>query len=119
MFKSIIKILLLAAIIAAGALYFLFAPKYATQVSYKGSNITIYRNKNNIPNIYAPSRQSYFYAIGWVQAEDRLFQMTFKLLLIQGRLSEFLGEKALLMDQAMRELDLDGWGKLAAERMSR
>ena len=87
MLKSIFKILLVAAVVAAGALYFLFAPTYATQVSYKGSTITIHRNRHNIPSIYAPSRQSYFYAIGWVQAEDRLFQMTFKLLLVQGRLS--------------------------------
>lgn len=87
MLKSIIKILLWTAIIASAALYILFAPNYATSITYKGSKITIHRNQNNIPNIYAPSRQSYFYAMGWVQAEDRLFQMTFKLLLIQGRLA--------------------------------
>lgn len=30
-----------------------------------------------------------------------------------------MGEKAVAMDQAMREIDLHGWGKRAAERMAR
>jgi penicillin amidase len=109
-----LKGLFLLILLASAALYYLFAPTYATRLLYSGETISISRDQNNIPTIIAPSHLSFFYAIGRVHAEDRLFQMTFKLLVTQGRLSEFLGEKPLPMDKFMRELNLHGWGKQAA-----
>ena len=55
--------------------------------------------------------------MGRVQTEDRLFQMTFKSLVVQGRLSEFLGEKTLRMDKFMREINLRGWASKMANRL--
>jgi acyl-homoserine lactone acylase PvdQ len=55
--------------------------------------------------------------MGIVYAEDRLFQMTFRIYSVQGRLSEFLGEKTLDFDKYMRELNLKGWAEKRAERM--
>lgn len=49
------------------------------------------RGDNNIPEIHAQSYKSALYAWGYVDAEDRLFQIAFKRLLIQGRVSEYLG----------------------------
>lgn len=54
--------------------------------------------------------------MGTVVAEDRLFQITFKSYALQGRLSEFLGEKSLDHDKFMRELNLRKWADLRAER---
>jgi acyl-homoserine lactone acylase PvdQ len=110
------------AIILAGAslgLYLLFAPQYASELSYRGETTFIRRDANNIPTITAPSRTSYLHAIGRVHAEDRLFQMSFKRLVVQGRLSEYLGEKPLPMDKFMRELNLKGWGDRMAQRLQR
>lgn len=45
--------------------------------------------------------------------------MSFKLLVIQGRLAEYLGEKPLPMDKFMREIGLNHWGNKVAERMQR
>lgn len=42
------------------------------------------------------------YAYGRVHAEDRLFQMAFKVLVVEGRLSEHFGTKVLPMDKFMR-----------------
>jgi penicillin amidase len=58
-----------------------------------------------------------FYAWGTVLAEDRLFQMAFKLLVLQGRLAEHVGERAVNLDKYMRELNLLKWGKKMAERI--
>jgi penicillin amidase len=85
--KSILRLFFITIFLAIGGFYYYFSPTYASELHYNGETITIFRNENNIPNIYAPSRESYFYAIGRVHAEDRLFQMTFKRLIIQGRLS--------------------------------
>lgn len=50
-------------------------------------------------------------------AEDRLFQIAFRRLLINGRLAEYLGEKAVDVDMMLRELNLKGWAEKAAVRV--
>ena len=57
------------------------------------------------------------YAWGYVTAEDRIFQMSFRRLLGSGRLSEFLGEKALKVDQIFRELNMRGYSDKTEERV--
>jgi len=42
-----------------------------------------------------------------------------KRLVVQGRLSEYLGEVPLPMDKFMREINLKGWGSKMAERLQR
>lgn len=113
---KIFAIILLGGVLTA---YVLFAPHYASELSYRGETASIRRDGNNIPTITASSRTSYLYAIGRVHAEDRLFQMSFKRLVVQGRLAEYLGEKPLPMDKFMRELNLKGWGQRVAERLQR
>ena len=54
------------------------------------------------------------YAWGYVTAEDRLFQMTFRRKIGQGRLSEYVGEKGVRIDKMMRELNFYGWAKKTA-----
>lgn len=107
-----------AVVVAALLLAFvLFNPTYVAELSFGGEGITIVRNQYNIPNIKAQSRKSFLYGMGRVQAEDRLFQMTFKSLVGQGRLSEFLGERTLPMDRFMREINLRGWASKMANRL--
>lgn len=103
----------------AATLYFLFAPSHAETLLYKGEFTTIRRDSSNIPTITAPSRRGFFYALGRVHAEDRLFQMCFKLLVVQGRLAEHLGELPLPMDRLMREVNLYEWGQRTAQRLQR
>jgi acyl-homoserine lactone acylase PvdQ len=42
------------------------------------------------------------YAWGYVTSEDRLFQLAFKRLIGQGKLSKYLGKKALNVDKLFR-----------------
>jgi penicillin G amidase len=119
MLKSFIKGLLIILVLLGGTLYILFSPSHASALTYRSERISIQRDGANIPTINAPSRLSFFYAMGRVHAEDRLFQMSLKLLVIQGRLSEFLGERPLPMDKFMREVNLDEWGMRAAERLKK
>lgn len=119
MLAKILKVLVVALAVAAATLFFLFSPRYASSLSYGGEVTQIQRDANSIPTITAPSKKAYFYAVGRVHAEDRLFQMTMKRLVVQGRLSEYLGEVPLPMDKFMREINLKGWGSRMADRLQR
>jgi penicillin amidase len=55
-----------------------------------------------MPYVKAPSFSSAMYGWGYVTAEDRLFQMAFKRLAGQGKLSKYLGKKALNTDKFFR-----------------
>jgi penicillin G amidase len=86
--------------------YLLFSPSYVSSLRFKGEDIRIERDRYGIPHLWAPSRISYFYAMGTVMAEDRLYQIVFRRLVAQGRLSEYLGERTLKLDTLMRDLGL-------------
>ena len=51
----------------------------------------VYRDRWGVPHIYATSQQDLFVAQGFVQAQDRLWQMETNRRLAAGRLSEVLG----------------------------
>ncbi len=72
----------------------------------------ILRDAYGIPHIFGASDESIYFALGYAHAQDRLWQMTFNRRLIQGRLSEILGEATLETDIYFRAMDLAG----AAER---
>jgi penicillin amidase len=55
-----------------------------------------------IPHLYAASDQDGAYALGYVHARDRLFQMDFYRRAGRGRLSELLGDATLEQDVALR-----------------
>ena len=59
------------------------------------------------------------FSYGTVIAEDRLFQLSLRNRMMQGRLSEDLGEKTLDIDRFMRELNFKDWGQRIADRLQR
>ena len=63
---------------------------------------TIYRDSVGVPHIEAPTLQAASYAMGYVTAQDRLFEMDIFRKLGQGRLSEFVGPPMLPMDEIVR-----------------
>ncbi len=54
-----------------------------------------------VPHIYATSDEMGFYAMGWVQASLRLFQMDLMRRVPEGRLSALVGESGLESDKFM------------------
>ncbi len=79
-----------------------FSPSYLPQVTYKGRTIPITRDEYGVATIHASSMEDYLYGLGTIFAEDRLFQMNFRSYVLQGRMSEILGEKPLDFDRYMR-----------------
>lgn len=68
--------------------------------------VEILRDDLGIPHIFAKNTLDALFAQGFVHAQERLWQMDFNRRLVQGRLSELLGEDALSYDRAMRTLGL-------------
>ncbi|MCL4201109.1 MAG: penicillin acylase family protein [Pirellulaceae bacterium] len=54
--------------------------------------VEILRDQWGIPHVFAQTDAGAWYGLGYATAEDRAFQMTYNLRIIQGRLSEVVGE---------------------------
>jgi penicillin amidase len=85
-------------------------PKTSGKITLAGLTeaVEIVRDSRGIPHIFASGELDAFYALGFVHAQDRLFQMDFTRLAAQGRLSEVIGPATLDSDRFMRMLDLVG-----------
>ena len=67
---------------------------------------TIYRDSRGIPHIRAADEHDAFFAEGFAQGSDRLFQMDLFRRYIYGQLAEIVGPIQLGNDEAMRTLDV-------------
>lgn len=70
------------------------------------NEVEVYENFNGIPHIVAKSESDMFFAIGYYQAKDRLWQMDILRKAAEGRLSEAFGDRTLKQDLFLRSLEL-------------
>ncbi len=68
--------------------------------------VRVVRDHWGIPHVYAESADDLFTAQGYVQAQDRLWQMDFQRRVGAGRLSEVIGPLTLANDLLLRRLSL-------------
>ncbi len=98
---------LLAALLAAGYLYLRQSlPKTAGEVRLAGlaQGVDVLRDRYGIPHIFAGSLPDAVYALGYVHAQDRLWQMEMSRRIAAGRISEVVGAAGLETDRFMRTL---------------
>ncbi len=69
--------------------------------------VEIVRDRYAVPHIRAANGGDIFFGLGYVHAQDRLWQMEFTRRIAQGRLSEMVGPLAVTPDIYLRALDLD------------
>jgi penicillin amidase len=79
------------------------------------AEVQVLRDDHGIPQVYADTSHDLFFAQGYVQAQDRFFEMDFRRHLTAGRISELLGPDALEVDQFVRA---SGWRRVAEEELS-
>jgi penicillin amidase len=70
--------------------------------------VTVRRDGAGIPHITAANEDDLFFAQGFVQAQDRLFQMDLWRRSVQGRLSEVLGASFIERDAMTRRVQYRG-----------
>ncbi|NHJ46477.1 MAG: penicillin acylase family protein [Asgard group archaeon] len=71
--------------------------------------VTVYRDQWGIPHIYGTSENDILFALGYVQAQDRLFQMDMARRATQGKLAEIRGSSMLDMDKMALTKLMDYW----------
>ncbi len=76
--------------------------------------VTVTRDRFGVPHIVSGNRYDLYFALGYVQAQDRMFQMDFYRRAARGRLSEVLGKDLLGADAYIRTM---GFSRTAAEQM--
>ncbi|MBO1913279.1 penicillin acylase family protein, partial [Microvirga sp. 3-52] len=67
--------------------------------AFLDDDVTVVRDENGVPHITAKSDADLYRAQGYVQAQDRLFQMDLARRQASGRLSEVVGEAAIGTDK--------------------
>jgi penicillin amidase len=80
-----------------------------------GAKVTVVRDTAGIPQVYANTPHDLFYAQGYVQAQDRFFQMDFRRHVTAGRLSELVGKPGLEADMSVRTM---GWRTVAERELA-
>jgi penicillin amidase len=81
-------------------------PDYDEDISLAGlrENVTVYRDSFAIPHIYAQNENDLYLAVGYVMAQDRLWQMDLIRRAAEGRLAEVFGENLVETDLFLRAL---------------
>ena len=72
--------------------------------------VDVKRDGYGIPQIYASTDEDLFMAQGYVQAQDRFYEMDVRRHMTAGRLSEMFGESQVDNDEFLRTL---GWNRVA------
>ncbi|MEO0371820.1 MAG: penicillin acylase family protein, partial [Pseudomonadota bacterium] len=92
-------------------LYFLLSrslPIYDKDMQVTGitAPVEIVRDNANVPHVFGQTDADSFFGLGYVHAQDRLWQMVMLRRTAQGRLSEIFGTQTVDIDMLMRRLDL-------------
>lgn len=108
--RVLIGLLLAITGAVAGAYLWLRAdlPDYDEALRVEGleAPVQIMRDANAVPHIFAANEGDAYFALGYVHAQDRLWQMEFQRRVGAGRLAElrFFGARALPADRLFRTL---------------
>ncbi len=102
------------------ALFFFFRyliiksfPDYEGEISLSNLNgtVEIYRDEFAVPHIFAEDEHDLMFAVGYVHAQERLWQMDIMRRAGDGRLSEVLGAATVDFDRLFRTIDIRGSSK--------
>lgn len=103
-FFSLLVVLLVGFLLLKNA----HSPQYSGQISLDGLNeeVTVYFDAHGIPHIYGQNAEDTYQALGYLHAQDRIFQMDMMRRVGTGTLAEFLGEDVLDIDKFFRTLGI-------------
>jgi penicillin G amidase len=119
--KRILIGLLGLILVATLGLYFYLTstkPVYSGELTLSGLKepVEVFYDEYGVPHIYAQNETDAYYALGYVHAQDRLFQMEMIRRAASGRLSEVLGKDLLKVDKLFRTLGIHEFARTHAEK---
>jgi penicillin amidase len=107
-----IVILIIAVFITLGVLFNNLSKKSfykesgTEKVERISNNVNIYKDEFGIPHIVAEDDNDLYYSLGYIHAQDRLWQMDIARRVAEGRLSEILGRDVLINDKLFRTIGI-------------
>ena len=105
-----VSVVTLALVALVGAVWTVRSafPVYDGQLRLAGLSapVTVYRDAQAIPQVYAHSADDLFTAQGYVHAQERFWEMDFRRHLTAGRLAELFGRAQVQTDRYLRTM---GW----------
>ncbi len=121
---KITKILIVLFLLIIVGVYFFInslKPTYEGSQSLAGlkSETTVKFDDYGIPHIYAENQEDAMRSLGYVHAQDRLWQMEILRRIAPGRLSEMFGEKTLENDLFFAGLGIEAYSKKAVENLDK
>lgn len=81
-------------------------PDYSKPVKLSGlsDEVHVYRDAHAMPHVYAKNEHDLYMTVGYLMAQDRLWQMDLLRRVTQGRLTEVFGADMVETDQLLRAL---------------
>lgn len=109
--KIALVILGILAVVAIGIFIFIqkLKPQYSGEVALAqlGNSVEVYYDKYGIPHIYGQSEKDVFKTLGYVHAQDRLWQMELLRRIAPGKLSQVFGKDMIITDKFLLSLGID------------
>ncbi len=121
---QIVLVVLVLLVVVGGAGGYWFITKSQPQidgtlhVAGLKSKVEIVRDPLGIPHIYADNADDLFFAEGYVQAQDRLWQMEYNRRIGHGTLSDIFGAATIETDEYLRTMGLDRAARADVAAMS-
>ena len=75
-------------------------------VNTPDGKVNVYYDERGVPHLFASNEKALYYAQGYVQARDRLWQMDFQVRIAGGELSQVIGEDGLTYDRYFRRIGI-------------
>jgi penicillin amidase len=122
--KKILLIIgvLIVLILIGGFIYFnSLKPDYSGEIALSGieNETSVYFDDYGIPHIYAQNQYDASTALGYVHAQDRLWQMELMRRIAPGRLSEIFGKDMLKNDRFFVSLGIEEASKKSLEKLDK
>jgi penicillin G amidase len=120
--KWFVSILIVVSILTSGGGYLYLRrslPQVEGRIRVAGLHapVDIIRDVDAVPHIYAQNKLDAMFGLGYVHAQDRLWQMEIWRRISQGRFAEIFGERALDADRFLRTIGLQRAGQRAWEKL--
>ena len=110
--KIFLGLLVIVVLLVAGGYFYVnhirqaALPDFSADIHLPGlkAPVEVYRDSLGVPHIIARNEHDLYMATGYLEAQDRMWQMDLVRRVAQGRLSEIFGDKAIEADKLLRKL---------------
>jgi penicillin amidase len=119
---ALVLVVFIALLIIGSWMYFnSLKPNYSGNLTLQNINnqTDVYFDDYGVPHIYAENQEDALTVLGYVHAQDRLWQMELARRIAPGRLSEIFGEDMLKNDTFFASLGIEEASKKSIEKLDK